>query len=176
MALKTTPASRHLAPAPFMGPARFGIAALLGGLMQGLIPASATTGSETSAEILGRWVFQTAAYRAGDCRMSGQLSLSEHPEAGRYTCELIAHEQCETWGSAKVHQTCSAQRFGTQVSIRSRIAEVLEATGPSGSEIEIGYVPDNFALTIQGPDRMYGALVSAITASAEFRRAPGAAS
>ena len=32
------------------------------------------------------------------------------------------------------------------------------------------YVPDNFTLTIESADRMFGALVSAVTAPAEFRR------
>ncbi len=143
-------------------------------LMPGKAEASAR--EETASGILGFWVFETTVYRGGDCRMTGQLNLSADPETGHYACELIAQEQCETWGRARVHQTCTAQRFGNQVSIRSRIAEVLEATGPTGAEIDIGYVPDNFALTIQGPDRMYGALVSAVTATAEFRRAPGAGS
>ena len=33
------------------------------------------------------------------------------------------------------------------------------------------YVPDNFTLTIQSDERMFGALVSAVTAPVEFRRA-----
>ena len=59
-------------------------------------------------------------------------------------------------------------RGGTclMVSIRSQIEEMLEA------KIEgLIYMPDNFTLTIESADRMFGALVSAVTAPAEFRRA-----
>ena len=46
------------------------------------------------------------------------------------------------------------------------IEEMLETKMP-----EMYYVPDNFTLTIQSHERMFGALVSAVTAPVEFRRA-----
>ncbi|MEZ5968755.1 MAG: hypothetical protein R3C00_06820 [Hyphomonas sp.] len=75
-------------------------------------------------------------------------------------------ESAAPWGRSVVRQSCKARRFGNQVSIRSEIEEMLE------SKVEgLIYVPDNFTLTVESADRMFGALVSAVTAPAEFRRA-----
>lgn len=130
-------------------------------------PVSAGNNTDTDkSDVLGAWTFQTRPYRNGTCLMTGTMNLSPHPEAGQYNCELTAVEVCSTWGRSVVRQSCQARRFGDQVSIRSQIEEMLEA------KVEgLIYMPDNFTLTIESADRMFGALVSAVTAPAEFRRA-----
>ncbi|MEQ9435075.1 hypothetical protein [Hyphomonas sp.] len=130
-------------------------------------PVSAGNNKDTDkSDVLGAWTFQTRPYRSGTCLMTGTMNLSPHPEAGQYNCELTAVEVCSTWGRSIVRQSCQARRFGDQVSIRSQIEEMLEA------KVEgLIYMPDNFTLTIESADRMFGALVSAVTAPAEFRRA-----
>lgn len=117
-------------------------------------------------DVLGNWSFQTSPYRNGQCVMTGTMNLSPHPDEGRYNCELTAVEMCSMWGRSVVRQSCVASRFGDQVSVRSTIEEMLEAKFEG-----LVYVPDNFTLTIQSPQRMFGALVSAVTAPVEFRRA-----
>lgn len=130
-----------------------------------VLPAQAKTEGD-SRDVLGNWSFQTSPYRSGQCVMTGTMHLSPHPEEGRYDCELTAVEMCSMWGRSVVRQSCVATRFGNQVSIRSTIEEMLE------SKFEgLIYVPDNFTLTVQSPQRMFGALVSAVTAPVEFRRA-----
>ncbi|MCA8901960.1 MAG: hypothetical protein KDA53_12000 [Hyphomonas sp.] len=129
-------------------------------------PALAAGGDKDPTDVLGTWSFQTKPYRQGQCLMTGTMYLSPHPEEGQYTCELTAVEVCSMWGRSVVRQSCQARRFGDQVSIRSQIEEMLE------SKVEgLIYVPDNFTLTVESADRMFGALVSAVTAPAEFRRA-----
>ena len=128
------------------------------------LPAFA--GEQTDAtDVLGSWTFQTDPYRQGTCSMSGLMRLTPDPEDGLYACELTAVEECVDIGRSVVVQSCTARRFGNQVSVRSIIEQMIE-TDFEG----INYVPDNFALTIQSPERMYGALVSAITAPVEFHR------
>ena len=128
-------------------------------------PVSAGSGDDPG-DVLGTWSFRTKPYRQGECLMTGTMYLSPHPEKDQYTCELTAVEVCTVWGRSVVRQSCKARRFGDQLSIRSEIEEMLEA------KVEgLVYVPDNFTLTIESPDRMFGALVSAVTAPAEFRRA-----
>ena len=117
------------------------------------------------SDVLGSWTFQTQPYRDGACIMSGTMHLTEDPEEGVYDCELTAVEVCALWGRSVVLQKCSARRFGNQVSVRSRISQMLEQETDG-----LIYVPDNFTLTIQDASRMYGALVSAATAPVEFRR------
>ena len=132
------------------------------------LPASAVKGKgETDkSDVLGNWSFQTRPYREGQCVMTGTMNLSPHPDEGLYGCELTAVEMCSMWGRSVVRQSCEARRFGDQVSIRSTIEEMLETKAP-----DMLYVPDNFTLTIQSHERMFGALVSAVTAPVEFRRA-----
>lgn len=153
---------------------RAGLAGVLIGLFAAL-PAHADTGASTGAgaagggDILGHWGFQTKPYRSGSCVMSGTMHLAPDPEAGVYSCELTALEICSLWGQSIVRQSCTARRFGNQLSIRSTIEEILE-TKSNIEGFQLNYVPDNFALTIQSADRMYGALVSAVTAPVEFHR------
>ncbi len=131
-----------------------------------LTGAAAAGADPDPTDVLGTWSFQTKPYRNGQCLMTGTMYLSPHPEEGQYNCELTAVEVCSAWGRSVVRQSCQARRFGNQVSIRSQIEEMLE------SKVEgLIYVPDNFTLTVQSADRMFGALVSAVTAPAEFRRA-----
>ena len=148
------------------------IGAMLSGLVIGLLiagPAQAD-GPSDPTDVLGVWTFQTQPYREGQCLMSGSMRLSDHPYAGVYDCELMAMEVCSLWGRSLVRQSCQARRFGNQVSIRSEIEEIVESKMAS-EDFELHYVPDNFALTIQSAQRMFGSLVSAVSAPVEFRRA-----
>ena len=132
------------------------------------LPAGAVKGKgETDkSDVLGNWSFQTKPYREGQCVMTGTMNLSPPQDEGLYTCEITAVEMCTMWGRSVVRQSCEARRFGDQVSVRSTIEEMIETKAP-----DMVYVPDNFTLTIQSHERMFGALVSAVTAPVEFRRA-----
>lgn len=144
---------------------RIAIAACLIALLALSTPRAAATEDRDKGDILGNWTFQTKPYRDGQCIMSGTARLTPNPEKGVYDCELTAVEICSMWGRSVVLQKCTARRFGDQVSIRSQIDQFLE------SKLEgLVYVPDNFALTVQSAKRMYGSLVSAATAPAEFIR------
>lgn len=145
--------------------AALAIVSLMSGLVAG--PALANSGTDKNpGDVLGNWSFQTSPYRSGQCMMSGTMRLTPHPDEGLYECELTAVEMCSMWGRSVVRQSCEARRFGNQVSIRSTIEEMLESKTEG-----LLYVPDNFTLTIQSHERMFGALVSAVTAPVEFRRA-----
>lgn len=137
--------------------------ALVAGLPAGAVKGK---GETDKSDVLGNWSFQTRPYREGQCVMTGTMNLSPHPDEGLYTCEITAVEMCTMWGRSVVRQSCEARRFGDQVSVRSTIEEMIETKAP-----DMVYVPDNFTLTIQSHERMFGALVSAVTAPVEFRRA-----
>lgn len=128
--------------------------------------ANKSKADKDGSDVLGNWSFQTRPYREGQCVMTGTMNLAPHPDEGLYTCELTAVEMCTQWGRSVVRQSCEARRFGNQVSVRSTIEEMIETKMP-----DMYYVPDNFTLTIQSHERMFGALVSAVTAPVEFRRA-----
>lgn len=132
-------------------------------------PTARADAGDDPSDVLGAWSFKTVPYRFGQCTMTGTMHLSPDPEDGVYGCELTAHEDCADVGRTLVRQACTARRFGNQVSVRSRIVEFLE-TEHAIEGVEVNYYPDNFALTVQSAERMYGALVSAISAPVEFRR------
>ncbi len=144
------------------------VAALALGTLLAAGPGAADAADPT--DVLGTWTFQTSPYRDGQCLMSGTMRLTPNPEEGVYDCELTAMEVCSLWGRSLVRQSCTARRFGNQVSIRSTIEEMLESKFQS-EDMAFNYVPDNFALTIQSAQRMFGSLVSAVSAPVEFRRA-----
>lgn len=135
-------------------------------LMIAALPMSVQATETDPVDVLGTWSFQTKPYRNGTCLMTGTMHLSPAPEQDTYKCELTSIEVCAAWGRSVVRQSCRASRFGDQVSIRSQVEEMLEAKAEG-----LVYWPDNFTLTVQSQDRMFGALVSAVTAPAEFRRA-----
>lgn len=146
------------------------IVAALTGLGLGSV-ASADVGTNADAgDILGVWSFATTPYRDGNCTMTGTMHLTPDPESGVYDCELTAREVCEGWGTSIVRQQCTVRRVNNQVTVRSTIAEILESKGPLLENARVNYLPDNFALTVTGPSRMYGALVSAVRAPVEFTR------
>ena len=120
-------------------------------------------------DMLGKWTFQTERYKNGGgyCSMSGSMTVTPNPEAGLYDCEVTAIEECEIWGKSVVVQSCRVRRTRNQVAIRSVIEQTLEYK----MKVEgLTYVPDNFALTVQSQNLMYGSLISAINAPVEFRR------
>ncbi len=143
------------------------LAALMALALFSAAPANANEDADKT-DVLGSWSFQTKPYRSGECVMTGTMHLTPHADTGRYACELTAVEMCTMWGRSVVGQSCDVRRFGDQISVRSTIEEMIESKGEIADMV---YVPDNFTLTIQSSTRMFGALVSAVTAPVEFRRA-----
>ncbi len=132
------------------------------------LPATAEEKSDP-IDMLGKWTFATSPYinGGGSCHMSGTMTVTANPEAGLYDCEVTAKEECEAWGTSVVVQTCKVRRTRNQVAVRSIIEQTLEYK----MKVEgLTYVPDNFALTVQSSDLMYGSLISAVNAPVEFRR------
>lgn len=120
----------------------------------------------TQSDVLGTWGFQTNPYYSGACYMTGTMHVAPLSDDGVYPCELTATETCDNDDPASARQTCKIRQNGRQLTIISNVEEILL---PVDQNIE--YLPDNFTLTVQSEDRMYGALVSFITVPVEFRRA-----
>ena len=118
-------------------------------------------------ELLGKWTFSTGEYRGGACQMSGFMSVYPSEKTNALRCELTAIEKC-SFGHSTVLQACTLHKSGDRVSITSTVVEIIESKPNS-----LGYLPDNFVLTVASPSRMFGALISAVTASAVFLRAEG---
>ncbi|MEM1146646.1 MAG: hypothetical protein AAGH49_02575 [Pseudomonadota bacterium] len=122
--------------------------------------------ASAEANIAGHWTFK--ANIADECDFGGTAHLEKTGE-NRFKGELTARQSCTSLPEDYlVRQACEASRFGNQLSVRCRIVEFI-----NGFESEY-YYPDNFTLTIQSSQRMYGALRSAGSANpAEWIRDEG---
>ncbi|MEM7663857.1 MAG: hypothetical protein AAF292_16560 [Pseudomonadota bacterium] len=134
-------------------------------LFASILGLGAAASASAQNDIVGAWTFETERYHAGVCRLYGTMKVRTTPEDGVYRCALTAVEDCKKQERWVVEQTCSAYRADNTLSVRSTIVSFIEAdVNPEN------YVPDHFALEIEGPDRMIGSLVSAVIAPVEFRR------
>lgn len=119
---------------------------------------------DKTTRIDGTWAFQ--AWTNEDCSFTGNATLGISDESGNpATCELTARQVCSTreW---IVRQTCTAKRSGKRLAIKARIVEFI-------SEPSDSYLPDDFLLTIDSSNRMFGALHSYGIHKAEWTRELG---
>ena len=133
------------------------------GLKSGLLALCAFAGSglaalaqTSNADIKGNWTFESELDIA--CSFNGTAYIGEAFEGG-LTCELTAHQACPIPGSDDeeswtVRQSCTVEREGDELVIRSTIKELL------GGNVSDTYRPDNFYLEIKNKDLMDGFLVS----------------
>ena len=133
--------------------------------------ASMAQGGAIGADALsGTWQFETDPYAEGLCRMEGTLSLVQLGTQEDFDCEITAIETCPN-GTSIVVQSCDVNLQGNRMSLRSEIVDLLQ-TKPGS----IGYLPDDFELTVESDTSMTGTLVSAVDAIVRFSRANGAIS
>jgi len=140
-------------------------------LLLSLVLAASSAGSALAdgalPNIAGSWAFKSWTY--SQCEFSGIANFSATNEPGVYGCEITARQTCPavTW---VVRQSCTARQSAERITITSTIEEFLE--GPVSDQ----YWPDNFVLSISGPDRMSGSLISHGVHPSEFTRTRGAVS
>lgn len=121
-------------------------------------------------EIAGAWQFETGLFD-GDCRITGQATFTPTGLKGAYACKFVSEQRCGKGGAAmyaKVEQTCTAQRVGKQVAIKSKVARIVEER-----PVKDGlYYADNFIVSMsKTATEMVGGHYDAIrTATARFWR------
>ncbi|MEM6535300.1 MAG: hypothetical protein AAF613_06625 [Pseudomonadota bacterium] len=123
--------------------------AVTGSLLTAVL-ASEAFGDETAAlvDISGTW--SISVRDRADCTFAGQATLLPTDNPAAYTAHLTMRHDCPEFGGAAIAvQKSDVSVLGKQVSVRSTIVEF-----PSG--FSASYAPDDFALTIQSPNRMFG--------------------
>lgn len=146
---------------------------LKGGILAGLLavvsiaalplvtPASAETGSGMSDSLSGQWEFQTGIVNG--CVLSGSLVIEPEKPPGISGCRLISYETC-SGRMSKVRQSCTARSAGTNLTVISRIEEVMTPTqgelGGLDPYTPEAYSPDNFTVTRTSPDELKGGYFS----------------
>lgn len=104
-------------------------------------------------ELAGKWAFETSKFE-GDCKIVGSINLTPTALKNTYSCDFISEQICgPSYGVQyiKVKQSCTAQRVGRQIAIKSQVVKVLDRKPqlPPGEMAENYYWADNFILTLQ---------------------------
>ena len=111
------------------------------------------TGQVASAEdmdLSGKWSIATTV--KAPCALTGEATLSPAPDRSDtdYACELTMRHACEGTFELIVRQTCKVRNIRGQITIISSIEQFLS------DEQSSSYAPDNFRLSYQSPNELYG--------------------
>ena len=132
-------------------------------------------GAPTNAEeidLSGTWAIATS--EQPPCALTGKATLAPADAStigSDYACELTMRHACPGAFEAVVRQTCRVRNIRGQITIQSSISEHLVG------EDRGTYAPDNFRLSAQSANELYGAHIDAYgTLSATWTRATGSIS
>lgn len=102
-------------------------------------------------DIAGKWALETSNFD-NNCKIVGSFNFTATAVKNTYSCEFVSEQIC---GDAKkpdlyikVKQSCTAQRVGRQVAIKSKVVSVVDRK-PQIPAPELSYYADNFILTLQ---------------------------
>lgn len=101
-------------------------------------------------DVTGDWLFDTSKFAANDCQISGKITFTATPVKNTYNCVFESEQICGKLNDnlyIKVRQTCTAQRIGKQVAIKSKVDKVLERR-PTIPYPEDWYLADNFIVQL----------------------------
>lgn len=138
-----------------------------------LITFSAVALSATAQEVdlSGTWSVATSLK---PCTLTGKATLSPPTEDtmnSDYACELTMRQACPNAYEVTVRQSCRVRNIRGQVTVQSSIEEFVQG------EFSAGYAPDNFRLTIQSEEELYGVQIDRYgSLSATWTRASGSIS
>ena len=114
--------------------------------LSGVMPAFARTQDDVS----GDWLFDTSKFADNDCQISGRITFKPTAVKNTYTCVFESEQICGKLNGnlyIRVRQTCTAQRIGKQVAIKTKVDKILERR-PVIPYPEDYYLADNFILQI----------------------------
>jgi hypothetical protein len=100
-------------------------------------------------DLTGDWLFDTSKFAENDCQISGRITFKETSIKNTYSCKFESEQIC---GKAnfelyiRVQQTCTAQRTGKQIAIKTVVDKILEVRPPN---YPTNYLADNFILQMQ---------------------------
>ena len=126
--------------------------------------------SAEEVDLSGNWSVATSLR---PCTLTGKATLAPTADTSKsdYACELTMRQSCPSGYEVVVRQSCRVRNVRGQVTIQSSIEEFVQ--GPFSPS----YAPDNFRLTVQSDQELYGAQIDRYgTLSATWTRATGSIS
>jgi hypothetical protein len=101
-------------------------------------------------DIAGDWLFDTSKFADNDCQISGRMTFTQTKVKNTYTCLFVSEQICGKLNGnlyIKVQQSCTAQRIGKQVAIKTKVDKVLDRK-PKIPYPEDWYLADNFIVQL----------------------------
>ncbi len=104
-------------------------------------------------DLTGDWLFDTSKFAEDDCQISGRITFKETSIKNTYSCKFESEQICGKLNGnlyIRVQQSCTAQRTGKQIAIKSVVDKVLERRPNIAPELALqNYLADNFILQMQ---------------------------
>jgi hypothetical protein len=104
-------------------------------------------------ELIGDWLFDTSKFADNDCQISGRIRFTETPVKNVYSCKFESEQICGAINGnlyIRVQQSCTAQKVGRQVAIKTQVDRVLERRPQIDPLLaQESYLADNFILTLE---------------------------
>lgn len=101
-------------------------------------------------DVAGDWLFDTSKFADNDCQISGRITFKQTAVKNTYTCLFESEQICGKINGnlyIRVQQSCTAQRIGKQVAIKTKVDKVLERR-PKIPFPEEYYLADNFIVQL----------------------------
>jgi hypothetical protein len=116
------------------------------------VSAAALSPALAADDIAGDWLFDTSNFN-GDCKIKGFMTFRPTGLRNTYTCTFESEQICGKDSYVqyiRVRQSCTAQRVGSRVAIKSEVIKVLEHKPPlpAGVPAENVYLADNFIVSL----------------------------
>lgn len=104
-------------------------------------------------DLVGDWLFDTSKFAENDCQISGRIRFAETPVKNIYSCKFESEQICGAINGnlyIRVQQSCTAQKVGRQVAIKTKVDKVLERRPEIDQQLAFeSYLADNFILTLE---------------------------
>ena len=103
-------------------------------------------------DLTGDWLFDTSKF-AEDCQISGRITFKTTSIKNTYSCQFESEQICGPISNnlyIRVQQSCTAQRTGKQIAIKTVVDKVLERRPKIDPQFALqSYLADNFILQMQ---------------------------
>jgi hypothetical protein len=117
-----------------------------------VVALSAAMPAFAADELTGDWLFDTSKF-AGDCQISGRIRFTETSVKNTYSCKFESEQICGPLSNnlyIKVQQSCTAQKVGKQIAIKTQVDKILDRKPKLDPLIAFeSYLADNFIVQMQ---------------------------
>lgn len=105
-----------------------------------------------AGELDGDWLFDTSKFADNDCQIAGRITFTETKVKNTYSCRFVSEQICGPINGnlyIKVEQSCTAQKVGKQVAIKTKVEKILDRR-PKIDPISAfnSYLADNFIVQL----------------------------